>query len=190
MPTPLDQLRAEHRIIEQVLRALTGLSDRLTRGERIDRASFDRLFDFLITFADRRHHQKEEKCLFPALGQHGVPRDRGPVGVMLQEHCTGRALIAHMKRAASAYVGGDPHAGTQFAEHARNYVELLTEHIQKEDNVLFNVAEKLFDDRSMKSLQDQFDAAEAELGISPQKYVDDAMEMQQNWVVNIPPMNP
>jgi hemerythrin-like domain-containing protein len=184
MPTPIDQLRAEHRIIEQVLRALTGLAERLARGEQVDANGFDRLFDFLATFADRRHHQREEKCLFPALGLHGVPRDRGPIGVMLQEHCTGRALISHMKRAASAYANGDPNAGILFAEHAHNYVDLLSQHIQKEDNVLFNVAERLFDERSMRLLQDQFDEAEAELGISQTKYAQEALEMERSWAPN------
>jgi hemerythrin-like domain-containing protein len=175
MKTPIDQLQTEHRIIEKALHALTGLCDRLERGERIDPDAFDRMFDFLGTFADRRHHQKEEKCLFPALGLHGVPRDRGPIGVMLQEHCTGRALIAHMKRAANA------HAHKQFIDDARAYVNLLSEHIQKEDNVLFRIAQTLLDERSMKALQDDFDQAETEFPGSQAKYEQEAAEMERNW---------
>lgn len=183
MPTPIDQLQAEHRIIEKGLHALTGLCARLERGEQIRPEAFDRLFDFLTTFADKRHHEKEEKCLFPALSLHGVPPDSGPIGVMLQEHCSGRALIAHMHRAASALAGGDPKAARQFAEAAGNYVELLTEHIQKEDNVLFRIAESVLDDRSMKSLQNDFDQAEAGLGESRAKYLQEAEEMERAWAL-------
>ena len=177
MKTPIDQLLAEHRIIEKALRALAGLCDRLERGEQIDPDAFDRIFEFLMTFADRRHHQKEEKCLFPALGAQGVPRDRGPIGVILQEHCTGRALIAQMRRAVSA------HANDQFIEAARAYVDLLSEHIQKEDNVLFRVAQTLLDERSMRSLQDDFNQAEAELPGSLAKYEQEAQEMERAWAV-------
>jgi hemerythrin-like domain-containing protein len=77
MKIPIDQWLAEHRIIEKALRALAGLCDRLERGEQIDPDAFDRIFEFLVTFADHRHHQKEEKCLFPALGAQGVPCDAG-----------------------------------------------------------------------------------------------------------------
>ncbi len=181
MNTPIDQLQLEHRIIEKALHALTGLCDRLERGDRIDPDAFDRIFEFLGTFADRRHHQKEEKCLFPALGLHGVPRDRGPIGVMLQEHCTGRALIAHMKRAANLYKDGDSKGVKQFTEAARAYVDLLSEHIQKEDNVLFRIAQTLLDERSMKALQDDFDQTEAEFPGSQAKYEQEAEEMERNW---------
>ena len=181
MPTPIDRLQTEHRIIEKALHALTGMCDRLERGERVDPDAFDRMFEFLSMFADRRHHQKEEQCLFPALGLHGVPRDRGPIGVMLQEHCTGRALIAHMKRAANLYKDSDPKAVKQFIDAARAYVDLLTEHIQKEDNVLFRLAQTLLDARSMQELQDEFDLAEAELPGSQAKYQQEAEEMDRAW---------
>ena len=182
MSTPIEQLEADHRIIETALRGLTGLATRLERGESIQPAAFERIFDFLGDFADGHHHQKEEKSLFPALSEHGVPREHGPLGVMLQEHCTGRALIEHMKRAASAQ-GADPNAPRKFAEAARGYVELMTAHIQKENNVLFRIAESLLDQRSIESLQNEFDHAEANLAGSRAKYQQEAEEMARAWAV-------
>jgi hemerythrin-like domain-containing protein len=181
MPTPIDQLQAEHRTIEKALRALTGLCDRLERGEPVDPDAFERMFEFLGTFADRRHHQKEERCLFPVLGAHGVALDRGPIGVMLQEHCTGRALIAHMKRATRARVDGDTKWVGQFVDAARAYVDLLSEHIQKEDNVLFRIAQSLLDERSMLELQEEFDRAEADYPGSETQYEQEADEMERAW---------
>jgi hemerythrin-like domain-containing protein len=181
--TPIQQLQAEHRIIEKALRALTGLSGRLKRGESIQPDAFERLFEFLTAFADLRHHQKEEKCLFPALALHGIPRDHGPLGVMLQEHCSGRALIEHMKRAASSYAGHDRNAVRHFTEAAREYVELLTEHIHKEDNVLFRIAESLLDEHSMRSLQDEFEQAEAGFTEPHVRYEREAEEMEKAWTV-------
>ncbi|HYL72887.1 MAG TPA: hemerythrin domain-containing protein [Bryobacteraceae bacterium] len=183
MSTPIEQLQAEHRIIAKALRALTGLSARLEQGERVDPAAFQRMFEFLTVFADQRHHQKEEKCLFPALGRQGLPRDHGPVGMMLQEHCTGRALISHMKRAASGYVNGDPNAPHHFAEAAADYVHLLSEHIAKEDNMLFRIAENVLDGQAMQSLQNEFDQAEAELPGSYAKYAHEAEELEHAWAL-------
>lgn len=184
MPTPIDQLQAEHRIIEKALHALQGLSARLEQGERIDPPVFQRMFEFLTIFADQRHHQKEEKCLFPALGHQGLPQDHGPVGMMLQEHCTGRALISHMKRAASGYVNGDPNAARHFAEAATDYVHLLNEHIAKEDNMLFRIAESVLDGQAMQSLQNDFDQADADLPGSHAKYAREAEELELAWAIS------
>jgi len=181
MPTAIDQLLAEHRIIEKVLRALSGICDRLERGEAIDPNVFEQVLDFLTTFTDHRHHQKEEKFLFPALGMHGLPRDRGPIGIMLQEHCSGRALITHMKRAANGYRDKESRAGDQFVESAREYVALIREHIQKEDNVLFKVAQTLLDAQSMEALLEDFDRADAELGADRARYELEAEEMERAW---------
>ena len=183
IPTPIEQLIIEHGIIEMVLHALSGMSQRLDRGEHIQPSAFYRIFDFLVDFADRRHHRKEERCLFPALGLQGVPRDTGPLGMLLQEHCTGRALIAQMKRAASALGNGDPAAAAQFAELARTYVELLREHIQKENNVLFRLAGKLLDERSLQSVQDDFDEAEPDLAAAHVRYQHEAEELERAWAL-------
>ena len=183
MSTPIDQLLAEHRIIEQALRALSGLAARLERGDQVPPEAFPKLFQFLGSFADRRHHSKEEKLLFPALELRGVPRDRGPLGVMLQEHCTGRALMAHMTRAATAYLGGDPNAGRKLAEHARNYVRLLTEHIHKEDDVVFRIARELLDDASLESLGADFERTDADLSQTNATYQQQAEEMERAWAV-------
>ena len=181
MPTPIDQLQAEHRVIEKGLRALNGLSQRLEHGVAVDPAAFEKMFDFLEAFAEAYHHRKEENCLFPALGLHGVPRDRGPIGVMLQEHCTGRALIAHMKRAASGYANGDEHAARLFARSARDYVRLLTDHMHKEDQVVFRLAESLLDSPAMQALQDEFDAAERDAARVRAKYEKEAEDLERAW---------
>ena len=183
MPTPIEQLQAEHRVIEKALRALGGLSQRLERGETVDPACFERLFDFLTAFADGRHHPTEEQYLFPALGLRGMPRDRGPVGVMLQEHCTGRALIAHMRRAATALANGDAKAKRQFADAARNYIDLTSEHIQKEDQVLFRLASQLLDEQAMHQLRDDFDQAEAGFAEDPSRYKQEAEELERALAV-------
>ena len=183
MSTPTEQLEADHRIIEKALRALAGLAQKLERGERMEPAAFERLFDFLANFADGHHHRKEERYLFPALGLHGVQRDRGPIGVMLQEHCTGRALIMHMRHAADAYTTGDPKAVGRFAEAANDYVDLLNEHIYKEDTVLFRIAESVLDERAMQALKDEFDQIEGASNGLRAKYQREAEEMEKAWAV-------
>lgn len=49
----------------------------------------DQIVGFPQTFADKCHHGKEERSLFPALVFAGIPKENGPIGVMLHEHTTG-----------------------------------------------------------------------------------------------------
>lgn len=164
MPGPLEILKHEHRIIERGLRALDGISARLASGQPVRPEPLSQLLDFIRTFADRCHHRKEEEHLFPTLERHGIMRAGGPIGVMLEEHEAGRRLVAELSRALEAHLSGDHAAGRHLANAARRYIELLTEHIQKEDTILFRIAEDILDEAEKARLAEAFEQAEVELG--------------------------
>src|SRR3990167_2160921 len=92
MTTPTDVLRAEHQVILAALASLETAAARLAAGRELPAGWWEGLIDFLRVFADRNHHAKEEKSLFPALVKAGVPSEGGPVGVVLAEPEQGRAL--------------------------------------------------------------------------------------------------
>jgi len=147
---PIDVLTREHRLIERVLDCLDELASRTVRGAELDRAGAASAIRFVRSFADARHHAKEEERLFPLLERKGVPRDGGPIGVMLHEHELGREAVRRMDTALGA---GESRA---FCEHARAYVELLRDHIGKEDDVLFRIAESILDEGERAALLDEF----------------------------------
>src|SRR6185436_17048913 len=94
-----DVLRSEHEVIQQVLDCLERLAERASANARLDVQLVERALEFLVTFADRCHHGKEEGILFPALIERGLPSRAGPIAVMLQEHDVGRAATAKMRAA-------------------------------------------------------------------------------------------
>jgi hemerythrin-like domain-containing protein len=153
-------LRTEHEVIQQVLDCVEELADRATQTGLIDLVSAREALDFLGAFADRCHHAKEEQCLFPALHLKGLPKHVGPVAVMLDEHDQGRAAIQWMRRAV-ADAERDPEAAAQrFAKSARAYVELLRDHIDKENGVLFPMADQMLDEAETRALLASFDEVE------------------------------
>lgn len=182
MPTPVEILKHEHRIIERVLGALGGVSQRLERREHVPPEALSSFLDFIRTFADHCHHGKEETHLFPTLEQRGIPREGGPIGVMLHEHELGRGLVAELARTADAYRQGEPSAGPRFAEIARQYIELLAQHIQKEDNILFQMAEQVLDEETKARLERAFQQAEEELGAGTHEHFERvAASLEQEW---------
>lgn len=162
---PTEILSSEHRVIERVLDVLEEIGRRARARNAIDVASAGKALRVLRTFADTCHHGKEEHHLFPRMEQCGMPRNVGPVAVMLDEHELGRAKIRAMGAAIAGAEHGDREAPAAFARHAADYVQLLREHIAKEDQILFPMADSMFSDVDRADLLQAFERVEsAELG--------------------------
>ena len=156
---PVEVLMREHRLIEQVLAAL---EQRLTTLEArpFPREFFERTLEFFRAFADGCHHHKEEECLFPAMEARGVPRHGGPIGVMLHEHEIGRAHLRGIRENLEAAEGGSAAAVAAIRREATGYIELLRQHILKEDNILFRMARMVLPPEDVVRLDPEFQTGE------------------------------
>ncbi len=162
---PTEILTDEHRVIEVVLACLDKMADEAFASRRIDAAAAREAISFIRTFADGCHHAKEEHRLFPALERGGLPVDAGPTAVMRQEHEIGRAHVRKMDEAVTKFEQGDARAVDRFCIEARSYVELLREHIAKEEQVLFPLADRMLPPGTQEEVLAGFhDAEENEVG--------------------------
>jgi hemerythrin-like domain-containing protein len=155
-------LQDEHRGIEKMLGIMDAALTALEAGRAVPPEVFTQAADFFRGFVDRCHHAKEEGALFPALEQRGIPREGGPVGVMLAEHEQGRAHVQALAAAAARYASGDASAASALLEHGRGYGALLRQHIAKEDGVLFVMAQRVLDDQTDAALTEAFERVERE----------------------------
>lgn len=135
-------LSQEHRIIEGVLDALQTAAQSAADGAPVRPAFFIEAADFIRGFADGCHHHKEEGVLFKMMVENGFPTQGGPVAVMLNEHEMGRQYTRAMRAAAEKWAQGDESARQLVIENALGYVGLLRQHILKEDNILFPMADR------------------------------------------------
>lgn len=152
--TPTGILMAEHRVIEKALACLAKMADEFEEKNAVETGVAGEVIEFLRTFADRCHHGKEEMNLFPAMEGRGLPVDVGPTAVMRSEHVMGRGFIREMAEAV------DRGSSLAFVAAARRYVELLTEHILKEDQVLFPMADKMIPQEEQERLLAAFERVE------------------------------
>ncbi|MEK7098018.1 MAG: hemerythrin domain-containing protein [Patescibacteria group bacterium] len=153
------QLRAEHEGIRLMIKILEKVSEDINNAKVED---LEKMVEFIKVFADKCHHAKEETLLFPALEAAGIPNEGGPIGVMLMEHDMGREFVAGMGEALEKMKAGDKEAGKEFAENALGYGNLLTSHIEKENNILFHMAEMSFSEEKDEELFLGFENIEKE----------------------------
>lgn len=147
-------LRKEHESILYVLNIMDRMFSSNTKTDESLLGYYDEVVYFLKIFADKCHHGKEENYLFPQLVQHGAAQEGGPVGVMLQEHAQGRTFIAMMS-AALEYKNLE-----EFNSAASQYQELLRKHIEKENSVLFVMADRVLDEAAQDELFEKFEQHE------------------------------
>ncbi|OQA41761.1 MAG: iron-sulfur cluster repair di-iron protein [Chloroflexi bacterium ADurb.Bin325] len=155
-------LMEEHRVIERVLASLEKAAGDLNEGREVRPGFFIETTDFIKGFADGCHHVKEENVLFEAIVQAGLPREAGPVGVMLSEHEQGRAYTRGMREAAQRLADGDFLARGDVVRNALGYVGLLRQHIQKEDGILFPMADQVIPAAQQDAVWDGFERVEHE----------------------------
>lgn len=158
----VDELKKEHQGIELMLRILQSITGKLGKGEQIDSGQLNDIMEFLSVFVDSCHHGKEEEFLFPALEAAGVPREGGPIGDLMGEHEQGRRLVARLKKAVKKYTSGDITSTTDLQEVVDEYVELMLQHIQKENKGLFLMAESKLDTAKDNELFEAFEKLEIE----------------------------
>lgn len=160
---PTEILIKEHDAILLMLKILDAVATRLGKNEPVNPEHPRQIVEFIRVFADKCHHGKEENLLFKSMARAGVPEQGGPIAVMLSEHETGRNLVRNMDTAASAFAEGDKSAAGQFVQNAHGYISLLSQHIQKENMVLFPMADRVIPNDEQDRLLVDFDKVETEI---------------------------
>jgi hemerythrin-like domain-containing protein len=160
---PTEDLKKEHEAIKLMLRILEEVSKRLEAGEKVNAEHLDSILEFIQVFAYKCHHGKEEGLLFPAMEKAGIPREHGPIGAMLYEHKEGRNFGKGMNEAVAEYKKGRKKDGREVAKNARNYADLLSKHIEKEDNILYPMADGRLSAAAQEDLEKGFEKIEKEV---------------------------
>ena len=155
-------LRDEHQVILRVLDCLEIALRRSHETGQVKRDVYGPFVEFFRGFADKCHHCKEEDRLFPRMEQSGIPREGGPIGVMVSEHQQGRLHVRTIAENLDAADRGEQTAMQTVLEHGDQYLNLLRSHIDKEDHCLFGMAEQVVRDADLTALVQAYRDAESE----------------------------
>jgi hemerythrin-like domain-containing protein len=148
-------LSEEHENILSVINSVLKECSRLEEGKALDHAFFGKVIDFIKNYADGFHHAKEEDILFAELLDNVDRMHCNPIPVMFHEHEAGRNYVRAMEE------GLERNDKEHVIENARGYCYLLQEHIYKEDNILFQMAEEALNDEQKQEVLKKYQEVEA-----------------------------
>jgi hemerythrin-like domain-containing protein len=153
----------EHELIVGVLASLQAMAEELATESPVARQDVADFGRFFRDFADKCHHGKEEDRLFVKMVEAGFPQDSGPLAVMLAEHDAGRQEVRGLLQIGA---GAGPLTEVERArtmDYAGQLVPLLYAHIQKENNILYPMAQNNIAPEVFALLDESCDAFDLEI---------------------------
>jgi hemerythrin-like domain-containing protein len=156
MKTATKNLEDDH---VHILR-LIDVMEQITHSADPDVTHLQEIVRIIKNFADGLHHAKEETIFFPYLAERGFSLNQGPVAVMLQEHVQGRNFVRGIEESINAYIKGDKNSIGEIYMYMNLYAELLRNHISKENNILFRMADNALTETDQTNLLEKFAEAE------------------------------
>jgi len=147
---PMADLVREHALIKRWLALIPSVLKTLDLASEEDRKLIRFGIGFIQTYADKYHHAKEEDILFTRFDE-----TQQILRVMLEDHTAGRS---HVKAMLQALEQRDE---VILTEHLLAYRDLLTEHIRKEDEILYPWMDRQLSPEQIETLQREFDQADS-----------------------------
>ena len=156
---PMKKLVDEHVLIKRLVALLPEIVKNLDVDSDEGRQLVIDIVEFIRFYADKYHHAKEEDILFKYFDEN-----LDILKVMHEDHTQARS---HVKAILAALERKDK---TTVAKHLTAYGELLTEHIKKEDEILYPWLDKNLSDTQIGELFSKFNETDEQIGYSPIKY--------------------
>ena len=162
---PTTILSEEHKHILSVIDALSKERKNLESGKELDKDFFSKAIDFIKNYADKFHHAKEEDILFEELNKNSEEMRCNPIEQMLYEHDLGRGFVKGIEQ------GLKEGNSVKIIENTRNYIQLLQEHILKEDNILYPMADEALSQEINEMMLNKFKKVEQKSIEENKKYL-------------------
>jgi len=160
----IQELKHDHRVIQEVVAGMSAVADLLDAGKQVDPSILGDLVQFLSVFADHCHHAKEEQHLFPLLATKTDATNKRELQRLEQEHRSATQLVQELAKASGAYIENPLVMRYRVVALLRRLVELYPAHIWKEDYLLFPLAQQNLSEAEQEDMAEKFEDVEREVG--------------------------
>lgn len=149
----IDLMKEEHSYIKRMILVLRKMCISIVNNEFHSYEDFDQVIDFVRNFSDKHHHNKEETILFKMMLDNLGEKAVGvPLNGMFVEHDLARLFINKLEEAVNIVKDGDLDRRVDIIANAIAYGDLLTRHIKKEDDAIYNFARNALKSEVLETL--------------------------------------
>lgn len=142
MQRALTIIKDEHRALAAVLRGLQFLVQQIrNRQAKPDFKLMKSILDYIEAFPDKLHHPKEDEYLYRILRER-TDEVAATLDLIEQEHQQESAWLTALRKALTAYER-DATGIDAFSEEVERYVASHFSHMNKEEDVVMPVAERV-----------------------------------------------
>ncbi len=156
---PNDVLREEHEAIELLISAVEGMAGVLHGKGTYPRKDLETALTIVTEFADKCHHAKEEKTLFPVLAKASPKVGAELARRLTSDHVAFRKLVGTMKE-QTAKGEADATVRALLSKNLDTYARLLREHIRIENTQLLPEVERSIPGAERARLSEEFERIE------------------------------
>ncbi|MDR4509837.1 MAG: hemerythrin domain-containing protein [Candidatus Brocadiaceae bacterium] len=168
---PVKKLVDEHVLIKRLLALVPAIIEYTEKNTEVDKDLILGAVDFIRGYADKYHHMKEEDILFKYVDEQSEI-----IQIMYKDHDTGRA---HIRQVVEGAESGNK---AQIKEHLLGYRDLLTQHIQKEDEILYPWIDRQLTDAQVGEMFQKCNAADASVGDEvPRRYEKFIVDLEEKF---------
>lgn len=168
---PMKRLVDEHTRIKRFIALIPGIVEGLDVESEEDRGRILRGVDFIRNYADRYHHAKEEDILFGYF-----PPELDILRTMHEDHRRGRARVQGIVDAL------ERRDGAGVAANLHGYAGILTEHIKKEDEILYPWMDRNLSIRQVGELYAMFREVDERFAEAREKYESFVEELEETFM--------
>ena len=153
---PTFDLKGEHDAIIIILAAMKKIASDILDRKHFDLFRIAQIVDFLKTYINRAHHDKEEEILFPALLECDAPWITDTINLLMDEHIIARGYMKAIDSNLREYIDGRAYALESMASGMLNYVSLEENHIKVENQALLPLADRYLNKTKLECISLDF----------------------------------
>jgi hemerythrin-like domain-containing protein len=168
---PIKKLVEEHVLIKRLVALIPLIINTLDFNSEENKQLILDGIDFIQSYADKYHHAKEEKILFNYFDENLTI-----LKVIREDHEKARM---HVRVILEALKEGERDT---IIEHMNSYREILTEHIKKEDEILYPWIDRNLSITQIGNIFSKFDEIDHQFGNTPKKYEELVKKLEKKFI--------
>ncbi len=167
---PMQKLVDEHKLIKRLVAQIPRIIESLDLETEEGRRRVLAGVDFIRNYADSYHHAKEEDLLFKCFDE-----DAEIIRAMHEDHRNARSRVKNIVE------GVESRDRESVIENLGAYRELLTDHIRKEDDILYPWMDRNITTTQVGKLFSSFSEVDERFGDAPARYEEFVRELEEGF---------